>query len=102
MESWYQENAGLNGVESAVVLVGGEVKREAVPGFVQSRVGTLWIWNSYRTGVRGHRAVTRSPAPHKLHSTAFASCTLPEIDRKHFHLTHYLQNHDSSQFRFES
>lgn len=74
-------NLRLDGVESAVVPVGGEVKKEAAPGSVQSRVGTLWLWNSYHTGVRGHRAVTLSPALHKLHSTVFASCTLPGIDK---------------------
>lgn len=90
-------NPGLDGVESAVVPVGGEVKREAAPGTVQSRVGTLWMWNSYHTGVHGHRAATPSPACHKLHSTAFASCTLPGIDIKHFHLKHHLKKpHDHS------
>lgn len=60
---------------------GGEVRREAAPGSVQSRVGTLWLWSSYHTGVRGHRAVTLSPALHTLHSTVFASCTRPGRDK---------------------
>lgn len=74
-------NLRLDGLESAVVPVGGEVKREAAPGSVQSRVGTLWLWSSYHTGVRGHRAVTLSPALHKSRSTVFASCTRPGTDK---------------------
>lgn len=71
-------NSGLYGLEKAVVPMGSEVKKVAAPGSVQSRVGTLWLWSSYHIGVHGHRAVTLSPALHKLHSTAaFASCTLP-------------------------
>lgn len=73
-----------------------EVKKETAPGSVQSTGGTLWMSSSYHTGVHGHRAATLSPARHKLHSTAFASCTLPGIDTKHLHLKHYLQKHEYS------
>ena len=62
MEKLVSVNPGLDGVELAV---GGEVKREAAPGSFQSRVGTLWMWNSYHTGVHGHRAATLCPVLHK-------------------------------------
>lgn len=56
---------------------GGVVKKAAARGSVRGRVGTLWRRSSSHTGVRGHRAGTRSPALHTSHSTVSVSCTPP-------------------------